>query len=244
MIPIRDDIPSRSRPVVNICLIIINAFVFLYEIALGPGELELFFQEYAVIPARYFAEAYVNRFGAVQSSGVIELAVPIFTAMFLHGGWAHVGGNMLYLWIFGDNVEDRMGHGRYLLFYLLCGGLATAAHVFTNPDSTVPSLGASGAIAGVLGAYILLYPRARVVTLVPIFFFIQFIPIPAMIFLGLWFLQQFFYGAMSLGAASAQTGGVAWFAHIGGFVAGMALIHVFKRRDYLPVQSDYWERYR
>jgi membrane associated rhomboid family serine protease len=244
MIPIRDDIPSRSRPVVSVSLIVVNVLAFFYELSLGPEGLEGFFQDYAVIPARYFAAGYVDPFGLVQQFALTDLVVPVFTAMFLHGGWAHIGGNMLYLWIFGDNVEDRMGHGRFLFFYLLSGVLATLAHIMFNPHSQVPSLGASGAIAGVLGAYLLLYPRARVVTLVPIFFFIQFVPIPAVILLGFWFLQQFFAGAMSLGAASAQTGGVAWWAHIGGFVTGMALVHLFKRKDYWPAERDLWWRYR
>jgi membrane associated rhomboid family serine protease len=242
MIPIRDDIPSRGRPVVNVCLILVNALAFFYELALGPDQLELFMRDYAVIPAHYFSAGYLDPLGFAHAYSIGDLIIPVLTAMFLHGGWAHVGGNMLYLWIFGDNVEDRMGHGRFLVFYLLCGVIATAAHIVTNPSSTVPSLGASGAIAGVLGAYIVLYPRARVVTLVPIFFFIQFIPIPAIIFLGIWFLQQFFYGALSLGVQSAQTGGVAWWAHIGGFAAGALLVHFFKRKDYWPVERDLWWR--
>ncbi len=242
MIPLRDDIPSRTYPVVNVSLIVINALAFFYELTLGPRQLELFFREYAVIPVRYFAGGYVDIFGVVHSYGITDLVIPIFTAMFLHGGWTHIGGNMLYLWIFGDNVEDRMGHGRYLVFYLLCGVAATVAHIITNPHSTVPSLGASGAIAGVLGAYFLLYPHARVITLIPIFFFIEFVPIPAVILLGWWFIQQFLYGTMSLAVASAQTGGVAWWAHIGGFVTGMILVHVFKRKEYGPARRDIWWR--
>ncbi len=244
MIPIRDDISSRTFPIVSVSLIAINALAFLYELALPPAGLEDFFQQYAVIPIRYFAKGHIDIFGVEHPYTMVDLAIPIFTAMFLHGGWMHIGGNMLYLWIFGDNVEDRMGHGRFLVFYLLSGVLATAAHIMFNPHSQVPSLGASGAIAGVLGAYLLLYPTARVVTLVPIFFFIEFIPIPAVIVLGIWFLQQFFAGAASLGAASAQTGGVAWWAHIGGFVAGMVLVHLFKRKDYWPAEPDLWWRSR
>jgi membrane associated rhomboid family serine protease len=244
MIPIRDDIPSRTVPVVNVALIIINVLAFLYEITLGSTGLDVFLRQYAVIPARYFAAGYLDQFGLVHHYGMTDLVIPIFTAMFLHGGWVHVGGNMLYLWIFGDNVEDRVGHGRYLIFYLLCGVLATMAHIMFNPESKMPSLGASGAIAGVLGAYILLYPRARVITLIPIFFFIEFIPIPAVVLLGIWFLQQFFAGAMSLSVPSAQTGGVAWWAHIGGFLAGMLLVNLFKRRDYFPVERDLWWRDR
>jgi membrane associated rhomboid family serine protease len=239
MIPIRDDIPSRSAPIVSVSLIVVNALAFLYQLSLGQEGLELFMQQYAVIPARYFASGYLDQFGMIHAIPVTDLVVPVFSAMFLHGGWMHIGGNMLYLWIFGDNVEDRMGHGRFLVFYLLCGILATVAHIMFSPESRVPSLGASGAIAGVLGAYLLLFPRARVMTIVPIFIFVQFISIPAVIVLGIWFLQNFFAGAASLGVQSAQTGGVAWWAHIGGFVSGMVLVHLFKRKDYWPVERDY-----
>lgn len=232
MIPIRDDIPSRRYPVVTVVLIVINVLAFFYELSLGPEELQQFFYAYAVVPVRYFAEGQFDVWGGFHRYEASDLILPIFTAMFLHGGWLHLGGNMLYLWIFGDNVEDRMGHFRFLIFYLLCGVLATAAHVVTNADSHVPSLGASGAISGVLGAYFMLYPGARVVTLLPIWIFLQLIEIPAFFFLAFWFVQQFFYGALSLGVESAQTGGVAWWAHIGGFVSGAALVHVFKRRDY------------
>ncbi len=240
MIPIRDDIPSRSYPVVTVILIVLNVLAFFYELLLGPVELRRFFYAYAVVPAKYFTSGYVEWWGAVREYEMTELILPIFTAMFLHGGWLHLGGNMLYLWIFGDNVEDRMGHFRFLIFYLLCGVLATAAHVVTNANSHVPSLGASGAISGVLGAYFMLYPQARVVTLVPIWIFLHFIEIPAFFFLGFWFVQQFFYGTLSLGVESAQTGGVAWWAHIGGFVSGAALVHVFKRRAYLRPRRFSW----
>ncbi len=240
MIPIRDDIPSRRYPIVTVVLIIINVLVFFYELFLGPEELQRFFYAYAVVPVRYFARGYYDWWGTFHEYGTSELVLPIFTAMFLHGGWLHLGGNMLYLWIFGDNVEDRMGHFRFLIFYLLCGVLATMGHVMTNADSRVPSLGASGAISGVLGAYFMLYPGARVVTLVPIWIFLQFIEIPALFFLGFWFVQQFFYGMLSLGVESAQTGGVAWWAHIGGFVAGAVLVHIFKRRDYFRVRRLPW----
>lgn len=244
MIPIRDDIPSSRVPIISIGLIAANVLVFIYQLTLSERGLEQFFQQYAVIPIRYFSRGYVDGFGVLHDYTLAELVTPIFTAMFMHGGWMHIGGNMLYLWIFGDNVEDRMGHGRFLVFYLLCGVIATATHILFNPDSQVPSLGASGAIAGVLGAYLLLYPGARVITLVPIFIFIQFIPIPAVIVLGIWFLQQFVAGAASLGAQSAQTGGVAWWAHIGGFVAGMLLVHLFKQKRYWPVDHEWWERTR
>jgi membrane associated rhomboid family serine protease len=200
--------------------------------------LETFFRVYAVVPVKYFAEGYRDRWGQVHTFGAEDLIFPVFIAMFLHGGWLHLGGNMLYLWIFGDNVEDRMGHARFFFFYLLCGVAATAAHILTNSGSRVPSLGASGAIGGVLGAYLMLYPRARIVTLVPIWIFLQFIEIPALLFLGFWFVQQFFYGTLSLGIQSAQTGGVAWWAHIGGFASGAVLVYVFKKRAYFPLRSE------
>lgn len=242
MIPIRDDIPSRSFPIVNVMLIVLNVLAFLYELALGP-QLEKFFQVFAVVPIRYY---YNEFFGLTE----IALVIPLFTSMFLHGGWAHILGNMLYLWIFGDNVEDRMGHFRFLVFYLLCGLAASAAHIWSvadNPEAArMPSLGASGAIAGVLGAYMLLYPGARVVTLLPLGFFITFVEIPSLFFLGLWFLQQFIVGTLSLSAQTAQTGGVAWWAHIGGFASGMALVWFFRREQYRPRHRDVWweDRYR
>ena len=150
--------------------------------------------------------------------------------MFLHGGWAHLLGNMLYLWIFGDNVEDRLGHFRYLVFYLLCGWTASYAHIWSQPASSVPSIGASGAIAGVLGAYITLYPRARVVTLLPLGLFSQLVRLPAAVFLGLWFVQQFLLGAFDLAGPEGKGGGVAWWAHIGGFAAGFVLVRLFRKR--------------
>jgi membrane associated rhomboid family serine protease len=159
----------------------------------------------------------------------MELLTPLF-AMFLHGGWLHVIGNMLYLYIFGDNVEDILGHGRYLIFYLLCGVASFLVQILFQSNSMVPNVGASGAIAGVLGAYILLFPRARVVTLLPIFIFFTVVEIPAYIFLGIWFLIQFFSGALTLGRAEALSGGVAWWAHIGGFLVGMLLIKLMAPR--------------
>ncbi len=240
MIPIRDDVPSRTYPIVNVALIALNVLAFLFEVTLEPGQLELLMHDYAVVPARYFASSSSGLLPLGVDQSTVGLVVPIFTAMFLHGGWLHVGGNMLYLWIFGDNVEDRMGHAKYVIFYLLCGVLATLAHIFTNAGSRVPSLGASGAIAGVLGAYLVLYPRARVITLVPIFIFLQFIRLPAILLLGFWFVQQFFYGVASIGVHSAQTGGVAWWAHVGGFVSGMLLVNVFKKGDNQQYTRELW----
>lgn len=239
MIPLRDNIPSRTYPLVNITLIVVNVVVFFYQLMLGP-ELEVFVRQFAVVPLRYFHDIYVSPGGGVYRVTSGDLVVPLFTSMFMHGGWLHLIGNMMYLWIFGDNVEDRMGHGRYLIFYLLCGVGASMAHIWFNANSRVPSLGASGAIAGVLSGYLLLYPRARVLVLLPILVFYQTFEVPALFFLGFWFLQQFFYGVASLGISSAQTGGVAWWAHIGGFVAGAVLLRLFARRRYQSPPRDIW----
>jgi len=231
MIPLRDEVPSRTFPLVTVMLIAANVMVFVYQLMLGP-QLNRFFHQFAVIPTLYFHDVYFTAGGAIRPVDAADLAVPLFTSMFLHGGWLHLLGNMLYLWIFGDNVEDRMGHGRFVAFYILCGLVASAAHIWANPASRVPSVGASGAIAGVLSAYVLLYPRARVVVLLPIWFFLSLYRVPAILFLGFWFVQQFFLGMLSLNVASAQTGGVAWWAHIGGFVAGLALVKLFARKKH------------
>ncbi|MFQ6104111.1 MAG: rhomboid family intramembrane serine protease [Candidatus Glassbacteria bacterium] len=176
---------------------------------------------YAVVPAKSF---YLIKHGPLAPA-----VLPYFTSMFLHAGWWHLLGNMLYLWIFGDNVEDTMGHGRFFIFYLLCGMGSSIAHSVTNSSSTVPALGASGAIAGVLGAYILLFPNSRVVTVVPIFFFLHFIEVPAFLFLGFWFLLQLMSGLASLGVVTVS-GGIAWWAHIGGFLFGILLLPFFRRK--------------
>jgi hypothetical protein len=218
MIPIRDTIPSSRVPIVNYVLIFANLGLFFYEISLGEN-LPSFLERFAVIPARLLG-------GGDFSAR--DLLTPV-TAMFLHGGWMHVLGNMLYLYIFGDNVEDTLGHGRYLLFYIACGVASFAVQIGFQPASAVPNIGASGAIAGVLGAYFLLFPRARVVTLLPLFIFFTVVDIPAVVFLGLWFLLQFLSGTVSLGHAAAK-GGVAWWAHVGGFVAGIVLLKVFSTR--------------
>lgn len=215
MIPIRDTIPSSRVPVVNYLLIAANLGFFFYEVSLGES-LPPFLERYALIPARLLGGGDLS---------FRELLTPV-TAMFLHGGWMHVLGNMLYLYIFGDNVEDTLGHGRYLLFYLACGVASFAVQTGFQPASVVPNVGASGAIAGVLGAYFLLFPRARVLTLLPLFIFFTVVEIPAIVFLGLWFLIQFLSGAVSLGRAAAA-GGVAWWAHIGGFIAGIVLLKLF-----------------
>lgn len=218
MIPIRDTIPSARVPIVNYSLIAVNLLLFLYEISLGEDLLP-FLDRYAVVPARLLG-------GGPGAAG--SLFTPV-TAMFLHAGWFHVLGNMLYLYIFGDNVEDAFGHARYLFFFLACGVASFAVQIAFQSASAVPNLGASGAIAGVLGAYFLLYPRARVVTLLPLFVFFTFVEIPAVVFLGLWFLMQFASGAASLGRP-AGTGGVAWWAHIGGFLAGIVFLKLLGGR--------------
>lgn len=219
MIPLRDSIPSRTVPIVNISLIIVNVLIFFLELSLGQ-DLGAFIYTFGLIPAE-LTSAFTG------SGSAIFAVVPLFTSMFLHAGWFHLLGNMLFLWVFGDNVEDMMGHRRYLLFYVLCGLGATATHVAFAPYSEIPVVGASGAIAGVLGAYFLLFPRARVLTLIPIFF-IHLIEVPALVFLGFWFVMQFFSGLFSIGVPSA--GGVAWWAHVGGFATGAALLFPFKRR--------------
>jgi len=224
LIPIRDTIPSRTVPVVTVTLIVVNVLVFLYELSLG-GELGVFMQEFAVVPAKSFS--------LIREGVLFSGLSPLFTAMFLHGGWWHLIGNMLYLWIFGDNVEDTMGHTGFLVFYLLCGLGSNLAHALSDPTSIIPSLGASGAIAGVLGAYIILFPRSRVLTLVPIIFFIQFIEVPAYLYLGIWFLLQLVSGMASLGVQT-ESGGVAFWAHIGGFAIGAILLPFFRKRRARP----------
>src|SRR5881227_1405995 len=197
-------------PVVNILLIGANVLMFFWEVSLGP-HIENALSNVAFIPARFW-------YAPLHPLNITSM----FVSMFLHGGWLHLGGNMLYLWIFGDNIEDRLGHGKYLFFYLACGLLATLAHAVMNPTSRVPSIGASGAIAGVLGAYIVLFPKQRVTTLIPIFIFITVREIPAVFLLGFWIVMQLFFGAASMNAGDLQNaGGVAYFAHIGGFIAGM-----------------------
>jgi membrane associated rhomboid family serine protease len=223
MIPIKDNLSLRRLPVVTISLIILNILIFFYELTLGPNLIN-FFQHYAIIPANFFAGQQIDLFGHIQKFKLIELYLPLLTSMFLHGGWLHISINMLYLWIFGDNIEDRLGSLKFLFFYLACGLVAACAHLIMNSDSTAPSLGASGAIAGVLGAYILLFPRARVLTILPFLFFLQFFEIPAFFFIGIWILQQFLAGAITLAAATQEAGGIAWWAHIGGFFAGCAFV--------------------
>ena len=211
MIPLRDVIPSRTTPYITVTIILLNALAWLFEISLVPDTLQLFLTVYGVVPAAFHP-------------------VTLITSMFLHGGWMHVIGNMWYLWIFGDNVEDRLGHGRFIFFYLLCGIIAAFGQIAMDPESTLPTIGASGAIAGVMGAYFILYPQSRVLTLIPVFWF-EIIEVPAIVLLGFWFLMQLF----SAGALAARTtgtgGGVAFAAHVAGFVVGMAGVFVFRKRE-------------
>jgi membrane associated rhomboid family serine protease len=216
VIPLKDEIPSRTTPIVNYVLIAVNLLVFGYELSLGRF-LDPYIYDHAVIPAQFL------------SAGLTAEQLARLTAtMFFHGGWLHLLSNMLYLWIFGDNVEDSMGHFKYLVFYLIVGYFASFAHIFSFPQSGVPLIGASGAIAGVLGAYLILFPRAKVLTLVFLFIFIQVVPIPAVVFLGFWFLLQLLSGTASLADQGAQS--VAFWAHVGGFVAGMLLVKLFAWR--------------
>lgn len=228
MIPIRDTITSRHFPAVNTALIIFNVLVFLFEASLDPLALGRFINNFGLVPVRFWA--FEGIWGWLL----------IFTSMFLHGGWWHLFSNMLALYIFGDNVEDRMGPVRYLLFYLLCGFVAGMAHLFVYPSSSLPTVGASGAIAGVLGAYFILFPHSRVITLIPIFFFFDIIEIPAFFYLGFWFFSQLFNGLFALAADVFQSGGVAWWAHIGGFVAGMVLVYIFRRPPPRVYIDEYW----
>ncbi len=218
MIPLKDNIDHKEFPYVNIMLIVINIVVFAYEIGLGPDFVN-FLNQYGVVPSKYFATTQIS----------FTRIFPLFSSMFMHAGLLHLAGNMLFLFIFGDNVEDSMGHFRYFFFFILVGLLSNLAHIYTNPASTIPSLGASGAVSGIMGAYILLFPRAQVATLIFLIFFFFVVEIPAWGFLGLWFLLQMINGASSIGASSSSSG-VAWFAHIGGFAAGVALVLFFSKR--------------
>ena len=220
MIPLRDNLPSSTRPVVTILLILACTAVFVHVFYGLPSDAaaQRVIMSYGAIPAHLLAPG-----------GLAEGAPTVVTSLFLHGSWLHLGGNMLYLWIFGDNVEGWMGHTGFLFFYLLSGAVATLSHALLNPTSTAPLVGASGAIAGVLGAYLVLFPRARIRSLAIFGFYVTTVSIPAVVYLPLWFLLQFFSGVASLGAG-AGGGGVAWWAHVGGFVTGIALVPVFTRR--------------
>jgi membrane associated rhomboid family serine protease len=215
MIPLRDTIPSSSPPVMTLALIGVNVLIFLYELQLGPF-LDRFLVAYGFVPAVYFHYAYSEPWNLPARF------LPMFTSMFLHGGWLHLIGNMWTLWIFGDNVEDRLGKGRFLLYYLVCGLAAAYFHYLTGPRSGIPVVGASGAIAGIMGGYFVLFPHARIITLLPIFIFIQIVTLPAVVFLAFWFFAQLFNGMVA--TAARFGGGVAWWAHVGGFLAGALMV--------------------
>lgn len=224
MIPIRDQLPTRRVPIVNYLIIAANILVFILQWMAGPNQ-EAFVYQYALIPANFTS--------TLNLSNITD----IFTSIFMHAGLLHLAGNMLYLWIFGDNVEDRMGPVKFLVFYLVGGLVASLTHILTNPGSQIPTVGASGAIAAVLGAYLVLYPQSRVLTFIPIGFLMQLKLIPASIVLGLWFVLQLFNGVLSLGGP--DIGGTAFWAHIGGFVAGMLIaVLFFPRRK--PENNARW----
>src|ERR1700730_16542139 len=214
MIPLRDVIPSRTTPYITVTIITLNVLAWFYELALPRDVLPLFLQFYGVVPADLTATTLVS-------------------SMFLHGSWSHVIGNMWYLWIFGDNVEDRVGHGRFIIFYLLCGIVSALGQIAMDPSSTLPTIGASGAIAGVMGAYFVLYPHSRVLTLIP-WIFIQIVELPATMLLGFWFLMQLFSAGTIAMTSSSHGGGVAFAAHVVGFVAGMGAVFGFRKRGVGP----------
>jgi membrane associated rhomboid family serine protease len=219
MIPLRDTQPSHSTPFVTVSIIIFNILVFLYELSLDQYSLNWFIAHYGVVPDRF------------QYSDLIS-------SMFLHGGWMHLIGNMWFLWIYGDNVEDILGPGKYIGFYLLCGIAAAMVHAILNPYSRVPTVGASGAIAGVMGAYLVKFPHSRVLTLVPIFVFFTTFEVPALIILLYWFVIQIFSGIGSVGVSNVSQGGVAWFAHVGGFLAGIILVYLLRPRERFRHRRD------
>jgi membrane associated rhomboid family serine protease len=220
LIPIKDINPTERFAVVTAFFIVVNVAVFIFELLLGTGSREAFVEVFALIPKRLFSHT------AAAAPGVLPVGATLFTSMFVHGGLLHVAGNMLYLWIFGNNIEDAMGRMRFVVFYFLCGVIAAYSHVLANASSLTPMIGASGAISGVLGAYLMLYPRARVLTLVMLGFYVRTVELPAMFVLGFWFVLQFLSALVSAGTGE----GVAWYAHVGGFVAGIAFIGIFKRK--------------
>jgi membrane associated rhomboid family serine protease len=223
MIPLKDANRSETFPFMTVILIIVNVLVFLHEANLG-SQVNAFFDSYGVVPER------IVNFDRLQGGFTGNVAVPMIASLFIHGGLLHIVGNMWFLWVFGDNVEDRLGHVRFLLFYLLCGVGASLIHVFFYPDSALPTIGASGAISGVLGAYLILFPHARIYTLLFIVIIIRFVELPAYIFLIIWFGFQILSGAADLRATHDATG-VAYWAHIGGFVVGVILLFLFPKRS-------------
>jgi membrane associated rhomboid family serine protease len=220
MIPLRDVIPSRTTPYITVTIIVLNLLTWLFELSLPGDVLPVFLQVYGVVPADFHASTLI-------------------TSMFLHGGWMHVLGNMWYLWIFGDNVEDRLGHGGFIIFYLLCGIIAALGQIAIDSGSTLPTIGASGAIAGVMGAYFVLYPRSRVLTLVTLIIFWEVIELPAIVLLGFWFVMQLFSAGTIAITASTGGGGVAFAAHVAGFVVGMLGGIVYRKRQVGAWEADY-----
>lgn len=221
MIPLRDVIPSRTTPYVTIGIIAVNALAFWFELSLPAGARQVLIRDFGLVPAAF--------------------AWPtLLSSMFLHGGWLHIVGNMWFLWIFGDNVEDRLGHLRYLVFYLMCGAVAAFAQAMVSPESYVPTIGASGAIAGVMGAYFVLYPTSRVLTLIWLFVFVDIVEIPAVFFLGIWFLMQLFSGVGSVAHTAGSQGGIAFWAHVTGFLTGIAAVFVFRKPERQRV--EWWHR--
>lgn len=235
MIPLQDTIPSHRFPFANWALILINAAVFLLEISLPEYKLELLIRVFGLIPARLTDPAWAEWMGLPHSY------LPLLTNMFLHSGWGHFIGNMWTLYIFGDNVEDRMGSLRYVVFYLLCGVIASAVHVVLYPNSTVPAIGASGAISGVMAAYMFMFPRSRIVFFLPIFFLPYFFELPALLYIGTWFIGQLISGITVL-AITERASGIAFWAHIGGFAAGAVLHRAFVKWHYRPVFRDEFVR--
>ena len=224
MFPIRDTIPSRHLPIATWTLIALNLFFFFRELTLPPAAADQMMYLFGIVPARFTDPEWASEVGFPSTY------LPFLTTMFLHGGWLHVIGNMWALWIFGDNVEDRMGPIRFVFFYLACGVAAGIIHVVTNPGSQVPAIGASGAIAGVMAAYFVLFPRARIVAMFLIVFWPVFFQVPAWVYLGVWFLIQFFSGTLA-SAAGVQAAGIAWWAHIGGFATGLLTFWAFLSRE-------------
>jgi membrane associated rhomboid family serine protease len=211
VIPLRDVIPSRTTPFITVTIIALNSVAWLFELSLPHEDLNSFLTVFGVVPGAFVWPTLI-------------------TSMFLHGSWSHFIGNMLYLWIFGDNVEDRFGHGRYLMFYLLAGIVAALGHIMMDPTSMLPTIGASGAIAGVMGAYFVMYPHSRVLTLLPLFIFWELIEVPAILLLGFWFLMQLFSAGTIAMTASTEGGGVAFMAHVAGFAFGLVAVFLFRKR--------------
>ena len=227
MIPVSDTVRSRTTPYVNVALILVNVSVFIYELTLSQLDVNLFFIDHGVIPARLV--------DWVEHPSGLGQPLTVVTSAFIHGGWLHLIGNMLYLWVFGDNVEDALGHLRYLVFYLLSATAAVALQVALDQNSLIPMVGASGAIAGVLGAYLVLYPRAVVGVVIPIIWFFGPLPVPAIFLIIFWFVLQLFAGVATIGTATGASEGVAVWAHVGGFLAGFLIVLLL--RPFIPARS-------